>query len=263
VPGRARFFARALGAALLAAVAGCSAGAGPAGRSSPDPASAPASAAPATSPRASGPATGSQLSRLLPGRAALPAGWSLTAGTGQQTDSGPALTGPPYLPALPRLSCARWKGVDAQFLLTGDQASYAQLSVTIGHGASTALGSIGLAGYYPGWAARQFGLIESLAYHRCGPFAERDEITGARVRMKPAVAAVPGLGDQALLIRIVQVNGPLPDGSYYPGDYLLVARQGSYIGDVDAPASPGRSPGRAVRSVASRLLAALTRLARG
>lgn len=257
MPGRPRFFFRALGAAALAAVAGCSAAASPPGRSSP-PA---ASAGPAGSPGPARPATGSQLSRLLPGRATLPSGWSLAAGGGQETDSGPALTGPPYLSALPRLSCARWKGVDAQFLLAGDQASYAQLSVSVGHGASTALGSIGLAGYYPGWAARQFTLIESLAYHRCGPFAERDEITGARVRMKPSVAAVAGLGDQALLIRIVQTNGPLPDGSYYPGDYLLVARVGSYIGDVDAPATPGRSPARAVRSVASQLVAALARLA--
>lgn len=173
------------------------------------------------------------------------------------------LTGPPYLPVLPRLSCARWQGVDAQFLLSGDQASYARLSVTVGHGARTGLGSIGLAGYYPGWAARQFGLIESLAYHRCGPFAEQDEITGARVRMRPSVAAVPGLGDQALRIRILQVNGPLPDGSYYPGVYLLVARVGSYLTDVAAPAMPGRSPAGAVRSLVSHLAAALTRLAAG
>jgi len=253
VPGRPRFFFRALGAAALAAVAGCSAGGGSGSASVSD--------SPSPTPRAAGPASGSQLSRLLPARATLPPGWSLTGGGGQETDSGPALTGPPYLPALPKLSCARWKGVDAQFLLAGDQASYAQLSVTVGHGASTALGSVGLAGYYPGWAARQFGLIESLAYHRCGPFSLRDEITGARVRMKPDAAAVAGLGDQALMIRIVQANGPLPDGSYYPGAYLLVTRVGSYIGDVDAPAIPGRSPARAVRTVASQLVAALARLA--
>lgn len=253
MPGRPRFFVRAAGAAALAAVAGCSAGGGsgsPAVSRSPSPA-----------PHPGGPATGRDLSRLLPSRAALPPGWSLTGGGGQETDSGPALTGPPYLPALPRLSCARWKGVDAQFLLAGDQASYAQLSVNVGHGARTALGSIGLAGYYPGWAARQFGLIESLAYHRCRPFAARDEITGARVRMKPEVAAVPGLGDQALLISIVQTNGPLPDGSYYPGDYLLVARVGGYLGDVAAPAYPGRSPARGVRTVLARLITALTSLA--
>lgn len=250
MPGRPRFLVRALGAAALAAVAGCSAGGGsssPTGRGAPSP------------PRASGPATGRELSRLLPGRAALPSGWSLTGG-GQETDSGPALTSPPYLPTLARLSCARWKGVDAQFLLSGDQASYAQLSVTVGHGAGTALGSIGLAGYYPGWAARQFALIQSLAYHRCGPFTLRDEITGARVRMKPDVTAAPGLGDQALLIRILQTNGPLPDGSYYPGDYLLVARVGSYLGDVAAPAMPGRSPARAVRTVLAQLVTALARL---
>lgn len=253
MPGPPRFLSRALGAAALAAVAGCSAGGGP---------SAPTgSGSPSPAPRASGPATGRELSRLLPGRAALPPGWSLTGGGGQETDSGPALTGPPYLATLARLSCARWKGVDAQFLLAGDQASYAQLSVTVGHGAGAALGSIGLAGYYPGWAARQFALIASLAYHRCGPFTLRDEITGARVRMKPGVAAVPGLGDQALLIRILQVNGPLPDGSYYPGDYLLVARVGSYLGDVAAPAMPGRSPARAVHTVLAQLITALTGLA--
>ncbi|HEY9240955.1 MAG TPA: hypothetical protein VIP48_03150 [Streptosporangiaceae bacterium] len=251
MPGRPRFYRRALGAAALAAVAGCSAG----GSGSPT-----VSGAPSPAARASGSATGHELSRLLPGRAALPAGWSLTGGSGQETDSGPALAGPPYLPTLPRLSCARWKGVDPQFLLAGDEASYAQLSVTVGHGGGTALGGIGLAGYYPGWAAKQFALIESLAYHRCGPFTLRDEITGARVRMKPGVAAVPGLGDQALLIRILQVNGPLPDGSYYPGDYLLVARVGSYLADVAAPAFPGRTPARAVRTVLNQLVSALTRL---
>lgn len=253
MPGRARFSRRALGAAALAAVAGCSAGGGassPTGSNPPSPAR-----------RASGPATGRELSRLLPGRAALPAGWSLTGGSGQETDSGPALTGPPYLPTLARLSCARWKGIDAPFLLAGDQASYAQLSITVGHGTGTALGSIGLAGYYPGWAARQFAQIESLAGHRCGPFTLRDELTGARVRMKPGVATVPGLGDQALLIRIVQSNGPLPDGSYYPGDYLLVARAGSYLGDVAAPAVPGHSPARAVHAVLARLVTALSQLA--
>lgn len=251
--GRHRYLTHAIGAALLAAVVGCGAGRGSG--------AATGTGSPSASPRASGPATGSQLSRLLPGRAGLPPGWSLTAGGGQETDSGPALTGPPYLPALPRLSCARWKGVDAQFLLAGDQASYAQLSVTVGHGGGTALGSIGLAGYYPGWAARQFGLIESLAYHRCGPFTERDEITGARVRMKPGAAPEDGLGDQALSIRILQVNGPLPGGGYYPGQYLLVARVGSYLGDVAAPAFPGRSPARAVRTVLAALVSTLTRLA--
>ena len=60
--------------------------------------------------------------------------------------------------------------------------------------------------------------------------------------MRPSVAVVPGLGDQALLIKIIQANGPLPDGTYYPGDYLLVARVGDYLADVDAPAFPGRSP---------------------
>ena len=52
------------------------------------------------------------------------------------------------------------------------------------------------------------------------------------------MAAVPGLGDQALLIRIIQVNGPLPGGGYYPGQYLLVARVGGYLGDVAARRSP-------------------------
>jgi hypothetical protein len=255
VPRRPRYLSRALGAAVLAAVAGCGAGGGSTGSSPPATGRAPSQPA-----RISRPATGRELRGLLPGPAALPPGWSLTGG-GQETDSGPALTGPPYLPALPRLSCARWKGVDAQFLLAGDQASYAQLSVTVGHGAGTALGSIGLAGYDPGWAARQFGLIEALAYHRCGPFTERDEITGARVRMKPDVAAVPGLGDQALLIRVLQVNGPLPGGGYYPGQYLLVARVGSYLAEVAAPAFPGRSPARAVHSVLARLVSTLTRLA--
>jgi hypothetical protein len=259
VPRPPRYLSRALGAVVLATVlstvVGCGVGDGSTGSTAPAASRAPSQPAPAGRP-----ATGSQLRGLLPGPAALPPGWSLTGG-GQETDSGPARTGPPYLPALARLSCARWKGVDAQFLLAGDQASYAQLSVTVGHGAGTALGSIGLAGYYPGWAARQFGLIESLAYHRCGPFTERDELTGARVRMKPGVATVPGLGDQALSIRIVQVNGPLPGGGYYPGQYLLVARVGSYLGDVAAPAFPGRSPARAVRTVLARLVSTLTRLA--
>ena len=69
---------------------------------------------------------------------------------------------------------------------------------------------------------------------------------------------VPGLGDQALLMKIVQVNGPLPDGTYYPGDYLLVARVGDYLADVDAPAFPGGSPGKAVRSVMTALAGRLS-----
>ena len=246
-----------LTAALASAVAGCGAGAGPAGRATP------AASSPARSSGSGRPASGVQLSRELPGRASLPPGWVLTGGTGQETDSGPGLTAPPYLPVLPRQSCPSWKGVDAHFLLAGDQASDAQLSVTVGRGKNTSLGSVNLAGYYPGWAARQFALIVSLAGHRCGPFSTRDEITGARVRMRPSVTAVPGLGDQALLIRIVQVNGPLPDGTYYPGDYLLVARVGDYLADVDAPAFPGRSPGTAVRSLMSALAGRLGGLSGG
>ena len=78
--------------------------------------------------------------------------------------------------------------------------------------------------------------------------------------MRPSVAVVPGLGDQALLIKIIQANGPLPDGTYYPGDYLLVARVGDYLADVDAPAFPGRSPAKAVRSVVTALAGQLSRL---
>jgi hypothetical protein len=244
-----------LTAALASAVAGCGASSGAAGRATP------AASSPSRSSGSGRPASGVQLGRVLPARASLPPGWVLTGGTGQETDSGPELTAPPYLPVLPRQSCRSWKGVDAHFLLAGDQASDAQLSVTVGRGKNTSLGSINLAGYYPGWAARQFALIVSLAGHRCRPFSTRDEITGARVQMRPFVTAVSGLGDQALLIRIVQVNGPLPDGTYYPGDYLLVARVGDYLADVDAPAFPGRSPGKAVRSLMTALAGRLARWA--
>ena len=246
-----------LTAALASAVAGCGAGSGAAGHATA------AASSPSRSSGSGRPASGAQLSRVLPGRAGLPPGWVLTGGTGQETDSGAELTAPPYLPVLPRQSCQSWKGVDAHFLLAGDQASDAQLSVTVGRGKNTSLGSINLAGDYPGWAARQFGLIMSLAGHRCRPFSTRDEITGARVQMRPSVTAVSGLGDQALLIRIVQVNGPLPDGTYYPGDYLLVARVGGYLADVHAPAFPGRSPGTAVRSLMSALASRLSGLSGG
>jgi hypothetical protein len=247
--------------ALVTAAGGCGAGSGSAVPSAGPGSAGGAGQASASAPARSSkrPVTGAQLKRLLPA-AGLPAGWVLSNGTGQEIDSGTALTAPPYLPVLPRQSCASWKGVDAHFLLAGDQASAAQLSVTVGHGKNTSLGSVNLAGYYPGWAARQFALITSFAKHRCGPFTTRDEITGARVEMRPSVTAVPGLGDQALLIKIIQVNGPLPDGSYYPGDYLLVARVGDYLADVDAPAFPGRPPGEAVRSVMTALAGRLGRL---
>ena len=229
-----------LTAALASGVAGCGAGSGAAGR-------APAAASsPSRSSGSGRPASGAQLGGVLPGPGlAFPPGWVLTGGTGQETDSGPELTAPPYLPVLPRQSCQSWKGVDAHFLLAGDHASDAQLSVTVGRGKNTSLGSINLAGYYPGWAAPQFALIMSLARHRCHPFSTRDEITEALVQMRPSVTAVSGLRDQALLIRIVQVNGPLPYGTYYPRDYLLVARVRCYLADVHAPAFPGRSPGTA------------------
>ena len=70
--------------------------------------------------------------------------------------------------------------MDAHFLLAGDQASTAQLGVTVGHGQTTSLGSVNLAGYYPGWAARQFALITSF-----GPLT----LTDFEVR---AEAAAPG-----------------------------------------------------------------------
>lgn len=252
-----------LATALVTAASSCGAGSGPVGPSAGSTGSAGSPGQARTSAPASGshrPAAGTQLKGLLPAQASLPSGWVLSSGTGQETDTGAALTAPPYLPVLPRQSCNSWKGVDAHFLLAGDQASAAQLSVTVGHGKNTSLGSVNLAGYYPGWAARQFALITSFAEHRCGAFATRDEITGARVELRPAVTAVPGLGDQALLIKIIQVNGPLPDGTYYPGDYLVVARVGDYLADVDAPAFPGRSPGQAVRSVMTALVGRLARL---
>ena len=252
-----------LTAVLVIAAGGCGAGSGPASPSASRTGT-PGGAGQASASAAAGsshrPATGAQLKALLPAQASLPAGWMLSNGTGQEIDSGTALTTPPYLPVLPRQSCASWKGVDAHFLLAGDQASAAQLSVTVGHGKTTSLGRVNLAGYYPGWAARQFALITSFAEHRCAPFTTRDEITGARVEMRPSVSAVPGLGDQALLIKIIQVNGPLPDGTYYPGDYLVVARVGDYLADVDAPAFPGRSPGTAVRTVMIALTGRLGRL---
>jgi hypothetical protein len=251
-----------LTAAFVTAAGGCGAGSGPSGPSGGPGTAAGAGQASASAPAGDSnrPATGTRLKGLLPAGADLPAGWVLSNGTGQEIDSGTALTAPPYLPVLPRQSCASWKGVDAHFLLAGDQASAAQLSVTVGHGKNTSLGSVNLAGYYPGWAARQFALITSFAEHHCGSFTTRDEITGARAEMRPTSAAVPGLGDQALLIKIIQVNGPLPDGTYYPGDYLLVARVGDYLADVDAPAFPGRSPGKAVRSVLAALAGRLGQL---
>ena len=252
-----------LTAALVTAAGGCGAGSGPAGPSAgrtETPGGAGQASASAPARGSSHPATGAQLKGLLPAQASLPAGWVLSGGSGQEIDSGTALTAPPYLPVLPRQSCTSWKGVDAHFLLAGDQASAAQLSATVGHGKTTSLASINLAGYYPGWAARQFALITSFARHRCPPFTTRDEITGARVEMRPSVAVVPGLGDQALLIKIIQANGPLPDGTYYPGDYLLVARVGDYLADVDAPAFPGRSPAKAVRGVVTALAGQLSRL---
>jgi hypothetical protein len=249
-----------LAAAFVTAAGGCGAGSRPASPSAGRTGTAGQASASAPASGSSRPATGAQLKGLLPAQAGLPPGWVLSNGTGQEIDSGTALTAPPYLPVLPRQSCASWKGVDAHFLLVGDQASTAQLSVTVGHGKTTSLGSVNLAGYYPGWAARQFALITSFARHRCAPFRTRDEITGARVEMRPSVTALPGLGDQALLVKTVQVNGPLPDGTYYPGDYLLVARVGDYLADVDAPAFPGRSPGQAVRRVMTALAGRLGRL---
>jgi hypothetical protein len=249
-----------LTAVFVIAAGGCGAGSAPSAGSTGSAGSASQASASASARGSNRPATGTQLKGLLPAGASLPAGWALSSSAGQEIDSGTALTAPPYLPVLPRQSCASWKGVDAHFLLAGDQASAAQLSVTVGHGKNTSLGSVNLAGYYPGWAARQFALITSFAEHRCAPFTTRDEITGARVEMKPSVTTVPGLGDQALLIKIIQVNGPLPDGTYYPGDYLLVARVGDYLADVDAPAFPGRSPGKAARSVMTALAGRLGQL---
>ena len=246
------------GAVLAIAACACGAGSGPpATGAGPGTPSAAASRVPGA---IASPETGSQLKALLPTQAELPRGWALSQGTGQEADSGAALTRSPYFPTLPRMSCAQSKGVDPQFLLSDEQASYAQLTAVIGDSKNTSLGSVNLAGFYPGWAVRQFALISSFARQRCGPFTKHDEITGALVRMKPTVTAVPGPGDQALLIKIVQTNGPLPDGTYYPGDYLLVIRAGNYIADIDAPAIPGQPEAAAVTDLASMLARRLRQL---
>jgi hypothetical protein len=126
-----------LAAALVTAAGGCGAGSGSAGPSAGRTGTVGAAgqaSAPAAARSRSRPAAGAQLKGVLPAQASLPPGWVLSNGTGQEIDSGTALTTPPYLPVLPRQSCASWKGVDADFLLAGDQASAAQLSVTVGHG---------------------------------------------------------------------------------------------------------------------------------
>ncbi len=240
-------------AVLTAAASGCGADSG---RAAGDAASsAPKGGAASAAPKAARPENGVQLGRLLPTQAELPPGWTYNAseGTGEEVDTGSALLGPPYFAVLPRMSCSKAKGVDADFLVIDYQASDAQIEVWTGHGKNQDFANIILASYYPGWAVKEFGLISSFAFHRCGPFEKKDEVTAALVKMKPTVTAVFGLGDQALLMKTVQVNGPLPDGYYYPGDYLLVFRVGNYIAEVDAPEIPGQPEAQAVDAVAALL----------
>lgn len=243
-------------AASAAAAAGCGTGASPAA----GPAGRTAAAATSGPARPALPAAGAQLVRVLPARAQLPAGWTFPNPSGNETDSGPGLQPPPYLPVLARESCQGMRGADASALLMSDQASYAQLSLAVGRGPLTAGGQIDVDGYYPGYAERQLRLIESLYRRRCGPVRFRDELTRAPVVLKVTLAAVPGPGGQALLVEAVQSNGRLPDGTFYPGETVLIARAGNYLAAVAAPAFPGEPRLRAVRKVMSGLMARLRTL---
>jgi hypothetical protein len=244
-------------AAVTAAAAGCASG-HPAPRST----SGAAHGTRDPTPRAVSSAvlTGPQLSKLLPSQAGLPRGWTWGLGegsTGAELVSGASLNPPPYLTVLPRESCQQFQGVDTHFLLSDYEAGDAKLTTTLSLGKNTDNGGIDIASYYPGWAVKQFRNIEQFAFDHCKPFRVRDPITRAMARMTTKATTVTGVGNQAILINVEQANGPLPDGTYYPGNYALVARVGNYIANVDAPAFPVTSPARAVSSIMAALVSRL------
>lgn len=163
--------------------------------------------------------TGSYLKTLLPRTAdesmlglgpPLPSGWS--AVPGKEKDSGPATTAP--APSV--VSADNCDPLVAEDLDLAGGLSVA--SATEPLGTDTAGGVVAFYAYKPGDAVKSLAQVRHNVTDECASFTAKPEFVDRDVTVNVSATPVPGLGDEALLIKTA------PPGPYIAHENLLVRR---------------------------------------
>jgi hypothetical protein len=203
----------------------------------------PAVKAPAASAAPDPTATGTALRALLPAGSDLSSAVTVVGAA----DSGSNWTGEDALPApaLPGADCNVVPQLTADQASADYRAAYAEETLTE-HGAPIA--QIALAATNPGDAARQIAEIQALA-DRCQTF-NAPNANGAPVGGTVTATAIPGLGDQALDVRVTATG---PDAASYQQPELILVRVGDKLA-VISDNYPAADNGSALK--AAQVLAA-------
>ncbi|NUP48481.1 MAG: hypothetical protein HOW97_14405 [Catenulispora sp.] len=191
-------------------------------------------------------ATGRVLKTLLPAGSDLASGVTITGAA----DSGSDWTAPgdPPSPGLATADCAALPQITADEATIDYRAAYAKETITV---KNTPIAQIVLAATNPGDAAKQIDEVKALAA-RCRTFSapNADETSvGGTV----TATAVPGLGDEALDVRVTATG---PDAANYQQPELILVRVGDKLAVVSDDYA-GQDNGSA-RKAAQVLVARLT-----
>ncbi|GAA2039370.1 hypothetical protein GCM10009839_46650 [Catenulispora yoronensis] len=190
-------------------------------------------------------ATGTALKNLLPAGADLASAVTVTGAA----DSGSDWTSPDALPApiLPAAGCNVVPQITADEATADYRATYAKETLTE-HGVPIA--QIVLAATNPGDAIKQITEVQALA-DRCQTFAAPNA-NGASVSGTVTATAVPGLGDEALDVRVTATG---PDAAKYQQPELILVRVGDKLAAIsDAyPEADNGSALKAAEVLAARL----------
>ncbi|WP_370382252.1 hypothetical protein [Catenulispora sp. GAS73] len=200
---------------------------------------------PATAGAPDATATGRELKTLLPASSDLAPGVAVT----DATDSGSDWTTPDGrpAPALLGADCSALPQLSADEASTDYRAAYAKETITFHN---TPIAQIVLAGTNPGGAAKQIAEVRALA-ERCKAF-NAPAPDGTAVGGTVTAAAIPGLGDEALDIRIHATG---PDAASYEQPELILVRVGDKIAAVsdNYPAEDNGSALKAAEVLATHL----------
>jgi hypothetical protein len=165
----------------------------------------------------------------MPAAADLPRGWKL-GDSSTAFDTGANVKSPGD-PLLPGDDCAQAMTNGGAKTLTSDYSASEAERVLKSPNDTDA--NLIFNGYQPGDADKQMTEVSALA-KRCAHFSTRD-IDGKTVKMASTSSAVPGLGDQALDVKVT------PTGRYVASEIILV-RSGNVIMAVDADSQSGPMP---------------------
>lgn len=210
-----------------------------AGSDSPPPAPAPSASSDGSASDGTGSVpAGTKLKTLLPTAAKLPKGWKL-GDSSSAFDTGATIKSPGD-PLLPSDDCAQAMTNGGAKTLTSDyEASYAEQGLKSPNDTDS---DVIFNGYQAGDAVKQMTEVSALA-KRCATFSTQDT-SGKSVKMASTSSAIPGLGDQALDVKVT------PTGPYVASEIVLV-RSGNVIMAVDAESQSGPMP--AIKPLAKSL----------